>query len=459
MGFPSFKFNPQVMAGVTAAGYQTPTPIQAQAIPTVMEGRDVMGLAQTGTGKTAAFALPILHKLMDGPRGKVRALIVAPTRELAQQINDAFESLGKQCGLRTAVVYGGVGYGGQVQRLRAGVEILVACPGRLLDHLEQGTCRLDGVEVLVLDEADHMFDMGFLPNIRKIVKRLPVKRQTLLFSATMPDDIRKLAQEVLHDPVTIQTSNTKPAETVAHALYPVPQHLKSALLLELLKHTDTDSVLIFTRTKHRARRVGDQLQKAGFKAISMQGNLSQNRRQEAMDGFRSGKYQIMVATDIAARGIDVSSISHVINFDIPETVEAYTHRIGRTGRAARTGDAFTLVTTEDYDLIRAIERVLKVTIERRKIDGFDYTVKAQEKHRDEFARPPLPPRGARRPHPVPAHLDHPHPHGRELPSAGGQAPRHGHGTPRPHGQASSVHPRPQGHGSSRPQSGGSRFGR
>ncbi len=457
MGFPSFKFDPRVMAGVTAAQYQTPTPIQAEAIPHVMQGRDVMGLAQTGTGKTAAFALPILHRLLEGPRGKIRALVVAPTRELAQQIHDAFEALGRQCGLRSAVVYGGVGFGPQAQKMRAGVEIVVACPGRLLDHLEQGTCRLDGVEVLVLDEADHMFDMGFLPNIRKIVKRLPVKRQTLLFSATMPDDIRKLAHEVLHDPVTIQAGVAKPAETVAHALYPVPQHLKSALLLELLKHTDTDSVLIFTRTKHRARRVGDTLQKAGFKAISMQGNLSQNRRQEAMDGFRSGKYQIMVATDIAARGIDVSSISHVINFDIPETVEAYTHRIGRTGRAARTGDAFTMVTAEDYDLIRAIERVLKVTIERRKVDGFDYTLPSQEAHRSEFARPPLPPRGPRRPHPMPAH-----PHGREFPSAGAsQAPQHGHGTPRPHGQASSVHPRPHGSGPSRPRSfggGGRSFG-
>jgi ATP-dependent RNA helicase RhlE len=241
----------------------------------------------------------------------------------------------------------------------------------------------------------------------------------------------------------------------------VGQHLKTPLLMQLLKHTDTESVLIFTRTKHRARRVGDQLQKAGFKAISMQGNLSQNRRQEAMDGFRSGKYQIMVATDIAARGIDVSSISHVVNFDIPETVEAYTHRIGRTGRAARTGDAYTLVTTEDYDQVRAIERVLKVTIERRKVEGFDYTVAPQAKHRDEFARPPLPPRGPRRPHPLPAHLDHPHPHGREFPSAGaGQAPQHGHGTPRPHGQASSMHPRPHGSGPSRPQSfgGGRSFG-
>ncbi len=451
MGFSPFNLDPRVMSGVTAARYQTPTPIQQEAIPLVMQGRDVMGLAQTGTGKTAAFALPILHKLLNGPRGRVRALVVAPTRELAQQIHDAFTALGRQCGLRTAVVYGGVGYGPQVQKLRAGVEILVACPGRLLDHLEQGTCRLDGVEILVLDEADHMFDMGFLPNIRKIVKRLPAQRQTLLFSATMPDDIRTLAHEVLRNPATVQVGGAKPAETVAHAMYPVPQHLKSALLLELLKHTDTGSVLIFTRTKHRARRVGDTLQKAGFKAISLQGNLSQNRRQEAMDGFRSGKYQVMVATDIAARGIDVASVSHVINFDIPDTVEAYTHRIGRTGRAARSGDAFTLVTDEDRDMIRAIERVLKMTIERRRMDGFDYAVPPQEKHKAEFSRPPLPPRGPRRTHPQPAHLDRPHPHGREFPSAGGNPPRHGHGAPRPHGQASSMHPRPHGYGPSRPQ--------
>ncbi|MFA5203273.1 MAG: DEAD/DEAH box helicase [Lentisphaeria bacterium] len=395
MSFSLFQLHPRVMAGVEAAGYVTPTPIQAQAIPVVMQGRDVMGLAQTGTGKTAAFALPILHRLQNGPRGKIRALVIAPTRELANQIHDAFGELGRQCGLRSAVVYGGVGYQPQVNKLRAGVDILVACPGRLLDHLQQGTAQLDGVEVAVLDEADHMFDMGFLPTIRKIVARLPPKRQTLLFSATMPEDIRSLAGAILRDPATVQVANTRPVETVSHALYPVAQHLKSALLLELLKITDTGSVLIFTRTKHRARRVGDQLQKAGHKATSLQGNLSQNRREEAMDGFRSGKYQILVATDIAARGIDVSSISHVINFDIPDTVEAYTHRIGRAGRAARTGDAFTLITPDDTGLVRAIERVLRSTIERRQIEGFDYRAAPSEHHQAEFTRGPRPARSLR----------------------------------------------------------------
>ncbi len=253
----------------------------------------------------------------------------------------------------------------QIQKLRAGVEIVVACPGRLLDHINQGTINLSGVEVLVLDEADRMFDMGFLPDIRKIIRHVPARRQTLLFSATMPDDIRRLAHEVLHAPVTVQVNHAAPASTVSHALYPVDQHLKTALLLELLRHTDTESVLIFTRTKHRAKRVGQQLEKAGYRAASLQGNLSQNKRQAALDGFRDGSYQILVATDIAARGIDVSSISHVINYDMPDTTDAYTHRIGRTGRAAKTGDAFTFITREDEDTVRSIERVLGEKIERR----------------------------------------------------------------------------------------------
>ncbi|NTW66836.1 MAG: DEAD/DEAH box helicase [Nitrospirae bacterium] len=387
MNFSSFKLHQQIMAGVEAAGYITPTPIQKQAIPPVMEGKDVMGLAQTGTGKTAAFVLPILERLLDGPRGKVRALIIAPTRELAEQINDNIIELGRKTGLRSTTVYGGVGLNPQVQKLRGGTEIVVACPGRLLDHLNQKNADLSHLEVLVLDEADRMFDMGFLPDIRRILKYVPAKRQTLLFSATMPDDIRHLAHEVLRNPVTVQVGHTAPANTVAHALYPVPQHLKTGLLLELLKHTDTGSVLIFTRTKHRAKRIGQQLEKAGYKAASLQGNLSQNKRQEALDGFRSGKYQILVATDIAARGIDVSSISHVINYDIPDTVDAYTHRIGRTGRAAKTGDAFTFITHEDEPLVRSIERVLGEKIGRRTVMGFDYA-KAAPARDAEFARPP-----------------------------------------------------------------------
>ncbi|MDP3261042.1 MAG: DEAD/DEAH box helicase, partial [Thermodesulfovibrionales bacterium] len=267
-------------------------------------------------------------------------------------------------------------------------------PGRLLDHINQGTINLSGVEVLVLDEADRMFDMGFLPDIRKIIKHIPVRRQTLLFSATMPEDIRRLAHEILQSPVTVQVNHAAPASTVAHALYPVDQHLKTALLLELLRHTDTESILIFTRTKHRAKRVGQQLEKAGYKAASLQGNLSQNKRQAALDGFRNGSYQVLVATDIAARGIDVSLISHVINYDIPDTTDAYTHRIGRTGRAAKTGDAFTFVTREDEDTVRGIERVLGKKIERRTLQGFDYKKSAPARD-SEFARPPRGPQRRR----------------------------------------------------------------
>ncbi|GLI39901.1 DEAD/DEAH box helicase [Geobacter hydrogenophilus] len=396
MEFKEFNLHPQVAAGVTAAGYTTPTPIQAQAIPTVMEGRDVMGLAQTGTGKTAAFALPILHRLAQGERGRVRALIIAPTRELAEQINDSFVTLGRQTRLRSVTVYGGVNVNPQIQKLKAGAEIVVACPGRLLDHMAQGTIDLSHLEVLVLDEADQMFDMGFLPDLRRILKQLPPKRQTLLFSATMPIDIRVLAQEILREPVTVQVGNVAPPVTVTHALYPVEQHLKTPLLLELLRHTDTESVLIFTRTKHRAKRLGEQLEKAGYKAASLQGNLSQNRRQAALDGFRDGTFQILVATDIAARGIDVSQVSHVINYDIPDTAEAYIHRIGRTGRAARSGDAFTMVTSEDGAMVRTIERKLNTSLERRTMAGFDYSVPAPKKD-TEFARPPRQPMPSRRP--------------------------------------------------------------
>jgi ATP-dependent RNA helicase RhlE len=390
MEFNEFDFHPNVAAGVKAAGYLTPTPIQRQAIPQVLKGSDVMGLAQTGTGKTAVFVLPILNRLMQGPRGRVRALVIAPTRELAEQIHETIRILGRQTRLRSITVYGGVSINPQIQKLRTGVEIVVACPGRLLDHINQRTVNLSHLEVLVLDEADRMFDMGFLPDIRKIIKQVPVKRQTLMFSATMPDDIRRLAHEVLHTPVTVQVDHAAPASTVAHALYPVDQHLKTALLLELLRHTDTDSVLVFTRTKHRARRVGEQLEKSGYRAVSLQGNLSQNKRQEALDGFRKGAYQVLVATDIAARGIDVSSISHVINYDMPDTADAYTHRIGRTGRAAKTGDAFTFITREDNEMVRAIERVLGEKVDRRIVEGFDY--KKPTPARDtEFARPPREP--------------------------------------------------------------------
>ena len=357
-----------------------------------------MGLAQTGTGKTAAFVLPILQRLLNGPRGQVRALILAPTRELAEQTHEAIGALGRQTGLRSVTIYGGVGIHPQISQLRRGVEIVVACPGRLLDHIAQNTITLSKLEVLVLDEADQMFDMGFLPDVRRILKHLPTERQTLLFSATMPPDIRRLAQEVLRNPVTVQVGRTEPVGTVSHALYPVASHLKTALLMKLLEHTDTESVLVFARTKHRARRLGEQLDKAGYSVASLQGNLSQNRRQAALDGFRDGTYQILVATDIAARGIDVTRISHVINYDVPDTADAYTHRIGRTGRAAKTGDAFTLVSEDDADMVRTIERVLNAKVERRILPGFDYSQPRPQRN-TEFARPPREPQ-RRRPQPV-----------------------------------------------------------
>ena len=371
MNFETFNFHPSVAAGVAAEGYEIPTPIQERAIPEVCKGRDVMGRAQTGTGKTAAFVLPILNKLVGNKYGCVRALIIAPTRELAEQIHQAIETLGCKTRIRSVTVYGGVGINPQIQKLK-NADIVVACPGRLLDHIGRSTIDLSQLEVLVIDEADQMFDMGFMPDIRRILKHIPKKRQTLLFSATMPPEIRRLAGNILRDPATIQVGITAPAETVSHALYPVAQHLKTALLLKLLGNTNTSSVLVFTRTKHRAKRLGEKLVAAGYRSASLQGNLSQSRRQAALDGFRDGKFQILVATDIAARGIDVSRISHVINYDIPSTPDAYIHRIGRTGRATCSGEAFTLITGEDKNMVRAINRIIGSEIEQRTLSTFDY---------------------------------------------------------------------------------------
>ena len=386
MSFENFNFHPSVMAGVRALGYIKPTPIQIQSIPPIMQGRDIIGLAQTGTGKTAAFALPILQRLLQAPRGRVGAAIISPTRELAEQTYETFSELGQQTGLRSLAIYGGVSIDQQIWSLRNGVEIAVACPGRLLDHLWKGTIDLSHLEVLVIDEADRMFDMGFLPDIRSILKCLMKPRQTLLFSATMPNDIRRLVKEILHDPVTVQIGRTAPATTVSHALYPVKQHLKTELLMELLRRIESESVLVFTRTKHRAERITLQLKKAGFKAISLQGNMSQPRRQAALDGFRTGSFKIMVATDIAARGIDVLRISHVINYDMPENIDAYTHRIGRTGRVEKNGDALTFVTSAEESMVKALEQVLNKTIERRTLQGFNY---AAPSPKSEFIRSPL----------------------------------------------------------------------
>jgi ATP-dependent RNA helicase RhlE len=379
MEFSQFNLDARLSAGIQRAGYSVPTPIQEQAIPVAMHGDDIIGTAQTGTGKTAAFVLPILHKLMKGPRGQTRALIITPTRELAEQIHDTIRILAYGTGLRSATVYGGVGANPQIKALRSGVEIVVACPGRLLDLVNQRAAKLGGVEILVLDEGDRMFDMGFLPDVKRILALVPARRQSMLFSATFPKEVEALARQTLRDPKRVAVGITAPVHTVSHALYPVTQHAKTKLLLELLKRTDTGPVLIFTRTKHRAQKVAQHVEREGYRVTSLHGNRSQGQRQSALKGFRDGRFQIMVATDIASRGIDVEGISHVINYDMPDTTDAYIHRIGRTGRAERTGDAFTLLTPEDHGTLRDLERIMGKKIERRHLEDFDYTAPAPER--------------------------------------------------------------------------------
>jgi ATP-dependent RNA helicase RhlE len=371
VNFDSFAFHPQINGGILTAGYSTPTPIQLRTIPPILEGRDVLGLAQTGTGKTAAFVLPILQRLMKGSRGRLRALILSPTRELAEQTHSAIGVLGRQTGLHSLTIYGGVSAQPQIKGLRGGAEIAVACPGRLLDLMGQKVVNLQSIEILVLDEADRMFDMGFLPDIRRILAALPTPHQTLLFSATMPGDIRSLVNEILRRPVTVELGASRPVETVGHAVYRVDQTQKVELLLGILRTSGSGKVLVFTRTKHRAKKLAEQLIKAGLPATALQGNMSQNRRQEAMDNFRIGRVKVLVATDIAARGIDVSQISHVINYDMPDTADAYTHRIGRTGRMTRLGTALSLVTRDDQPMVRTIEQLLGRSLEQRKLAGFD----------------------------------------------------------------------------------------
>ncbi len=369
MNFDQFNFHPFIRAGIASAGYTSPTPIQAKTIQPVLDGRDVLGLAQTGTGKTAAFVLPILQRLMRGPRGRSRVLVLSPTRELAEQTHDVFKTLGKKTGLHSVSVYGGVSAIPQIKKLRGGAEIIVACPGRLLDLMGQRAVNLSSLDFLVIDEADMMFDMGFLPDIRRIAKALPIDRQTLMFSATMPAEIRGLALDMLNNPVTVEIGASRPVETVQQNVYAVEQEAKFSTLLNLLKQTGSGQVLVFTRTKHRALKLATQLAHAGISATSLQGNLSQNQRQAAMNSFRSGRVQVMVATDIAARGIDVTQVSHVINYDVPDTADAYTHRIGRTGRMERLGTAFTLATREDRQMIRSIEQMIGRPLKHFNADG------------------------------------------------------------------------------------------
>jgi len=376
MNFDQFNLDARLLAGVQRLGYTSPTPIQIKAIPVALAGKDLIGTAQTGTGKTAAFILPILNKLLTGPRHRARALIVTPTRELAEQIHVTARKLAGQTGLRSATIYGGVGASPQVQALRDGTEILVACPGRLLDHIGQRNARLDAIEILVLDEADRMLDMGFLPDVKRILEHIPSNRQTMLFSATFPKEIEQLAARTLSNPTRIAIGLSKPAYTVAHSIYPTPQQLKTPLLLELLNRIETGSILVFTRTKHRAEKLSKQISKAGWHATSLHSDRTQGQRQSALAGFRSGQYQVMVATDIAARGLDVEGISHVINFDMPATTDDYIHRIGRTGRAEHNGDAFTLVTPEDQAMIRSLEKIIGRPLPRQILQGFDYSASA-----------------------------------------------------------------------------------
>jgi ATP-dependent RNA helicase RhlE len=357
---------------VRAAGYITPTPIQLRGIPLVLAGRDIIGSAQTGTGKTAAFALPILTKLDRHAPGP-RALILEPTRELAAQVETAIRDFARFTNLKVAVVYGGVGYGRQLDDLRAGVDVLAATPGRLLDHLERGTVRLDKVQFLVLDEADRMLDMGFLPDVRRIVERCPRQRHTSLFSATIPPQIETLIQWAMNKPETIEIGARRtPAETVKHVIYPVADSQKSDLLLELLKRVNYNSVLIFCRTKHGADRVVGLLKRNNHAVAVLHSNRTQREREQALQGFRSGKFEVLVATDIAARGLDIADVSHVINYDVPQHPEDYIHRIGRTGRAEHTGDAFTIMTAEDGSHVFAIERFISQKIPRVKLENFNY---------------------------------------------------------------------------------------
>jgi len=373
MSFAALGLSEKMLEGVRAMGYTEPTPIQLRAIPLVLSGKDVIGSAQTGTGKTAAFALPILSKLGSHNPVGPRALILEPTRELAAQVETAIRDYSRFTDLKTTVVFGGVGYGKQNDELKAGADIVAATPGRLLDHLEQGTLKLDKVEFLVLDEADRMLDMGFLPDVRRLVEKCPRKRHTALFSATIPPQIETLIQWAMHNPETIEIgARRSPAENVKHVIYPVSDTQKTDLLLALLESVNYDSVIIFCRTKHGADRVATTLKRANHAVAVLHSNRTQKEREQALEGFRDGKFEVLVATDIAARGLDIADVSHVINYDVPQHPEDYIHRIGRTGRAEATGDAFTIMIAEDAPHVFAIERFISQKIPRVKMEKFDY---------------------------------------------------------------------------------------
>jgi ATP-dependent RNA helicase RhlE len=381
VSFADLKLVPEVLDAVRDAGYTHPTPIQRQAIPLALAGRDLIGLAQTGTGKTAGFTLPIIHNLLtaplssDGsqPQHRVRVLVLTPTRELAAQVEASFRKYAKYTDLQIVPIFGGVGLEPQSKALRRGVDVIVATPGRLLDHIERGNATFEDLEVLVLDEADRMLDMGFAPQINRIIDQIPRYRQTLLFSATMLPEVEALARKYLRKAVVVQVGRrSEAAAAVTHAVYPVPRERKTMLLVQLLKKSEMDSVLVFTRTKHGADRVVRHLEDEGISATAMHADKSQNERTRALDDFKSGKMRVLVATDIAQRGLDVSGISHVINYDVPQQPEDYVHRIGRTGRAAASGDAFTFMSPDEISTVRAIERTIGQQIPRISVPGFDF---------------------------------------------------------------------------------------
>ena len=380
MSFAALNLHSAFLRAVEALGFTAPTPIQRDAIPPVLAGRDVVACAMTGSGKTAAFLLPIAQRLMDKPRGAVRALVIAPTRELAAQIEADLRDLARFTPVKGAAVFGGVGMGPQETAFRRGVDIIVATPGRLLDHMQHPYVRLDALEVLVLDEADRMLDMGFLPDIRRILGKLPKQRQTLLFSATMPAPIAALAREFLRNPVPInQERPAAPATGITHSVYPVAQDLKGGLLTALLKREEMRSVLVFTRTKHRANRLAEQLAKRGIATDRIHGNRSQAQRTHALEGFKRGKYRVLVATDIAARGLDIDELSHVVNFDVPNVPDDYIHRAGRTARAGALGEAVTFVAPDEMGDLKAIERAVGNPLPRLKLEGFDYAQRPAER--------------------------------------------------------------------------------
>jgi ATP-dependent RNA helicase RhlE len=380
MPFSKFGLGAELLRGVHDLGFTRPTPIQQDTIPPAMEGRDVVACAMTGSGKTAAFVLPILHRLSGKKRGATRALILTPTRELAAQIDEHARALATHTSLSTAAVFGGVGMGPQEHAFRVGVDVMVATPGRLLDHFRFPYARLEHLEILVLDEADRMLDMGFLPDIRRVLKHLPPRRQTLFFSATMPPPIVTLAREMLKNPFTVNLERAAaPAVGITQAVYPVAQNLKAPLLLELLRRGDLRSALVFTRTKHRANRLAETLSKKGIACDRIHGNRSQLQRTAALAGFKSGRVPVLVATDIAARGIDVEALSHVVNFDVPNVPDDYIHRVGRTARAEMTGDAFTFVSPEEEGDLRAIEKAIGKRLPRVTVPGFDYSHRPAER--------------------------------------------------------------------------------